>query len=289
MIRLAVRVRREDAEIVLAELLELAPSGVEEVGVGEEMVEYAVYGAPGELPRLPDLRAVVGATPVEISSTEIAEDWSERWKSFHRPVLIEPPRGVPALYVRPPWEAPSDRDDVQEIVIAPGQAFGTGAHATTRLCLELLLELTGLEDAPGPLLDIGTGSGVLAIAAAQLGFAPVLGLDHERESVAAARENANVNGVSIEVRRFDLRAQALPWLGAADGPTEPIVVVANLLGPLLLDLARGMPCAPSQLLAGGLLRDQVDEVVGAFGERLGLRERERRVSGEWAAVWLTNA
>ncbi len=95
------------------------------------------------------------------------------------------------MYVRPPWEAPSDRDGVKEIVIDPGQAFGTGAHATTRLCLELLLELTGLEDAPGPLLDIGTGSGVLAIAAAQLGFAPVLGLDHERESVAAARENAN--------------------------------------------------------------------------------------------------
>jgi ribosomal protein L11 methyltransferase len=289
VIRLAVRVRREDAEIVLAELLELAPSGVEEVGVGEEMVEYAVYGAPGELPRLPDLRAVVGATPVEISSTEIAEDWSERWKSFHRPVLIEPPRGVPALYVRPPWEAPSDRDDVKEIVIDPGQAFGTGAHATTRLCLELLLELAGLEDAPGPLLDIGTGSGVLAIAAAQLGFAPVLGLDHERESVAATRDNATVNGVTIEVRRFDLRKQALPWLDEADGPSGSLVVVANLLRPLLLDLARGMPCAPSQLLAGGLLRDQVDEVVGAFGERLGLRERERRVSGEWAAVWLTNA
>jgi ribosomal protein L11 methyltransferase len=287
VIRLAVRVRRQDAEIVLAELLELAPSGVEEVGIGEEVVEYAVYGAPGELPRLPDLRAVVGATPVEVSSTEIADDWSERWKRFHRPVLIEPPWGVPALYVRPPWEAPSDRDDAEEIVIDPGQAFGTGAHATTRLCLELLLELVGLEGAPGPLLDIGTGSGVLAIAAAQLGFAPVLGLDHERESVAAAEENANANGVAIEVRRFDLRAQALPWLGTADGPAEPIVVVANLLRPLLLDLARDMPRAPSQLLAGGLLRDQVDEVVGAFGERLGLRERERRMSGEWAAVWLS--
>jgi ribosomal protein L11 methyltransferase len=287
VIRLAVRVRLKDAEIVLAELLELAPSGVEEVGIGEEVVEYAVYGAPGELPRLPDLRAVVGATPVEVSSTEIADGWSERWKRFHRPVLIEPPWGVPALYVRPPWEAPSDRDDAEEIVIDPGQAFGTGAHATTRLCLELLLELVGLEGAPGPLLDIGTGSGVLAIAAAQLGFAPVLGLDHERESVAAAEENANANGVAIEVRRFDLRAQALPWLGTADGPAEPIVVVANLLRPLLLDLARDMPRAPSQLLAGGLLRDQVDEVVGAFGERLGLRERERRMSGEWAAVWLS--
>jgi ribosomal protein L11 methyltransferase len=289
VIRLAVRVRREDAELVLAELLELAPSGVEEVGVGEEMVEYAVYGAPGELPVMPALQAATGDSLIEVSSTEIPDDWSERWKSFHRPVLIEPPRGVPALYVRPPWEAPSDRDDVQEIVIDPGQAFGTGAHATTRLCLELLLELAGLEDAPGALLDIGTGSGVLAIAAARLGFAPVLGLDHERESVAATRDNANVNGVAIEVRRFDLRSQALPWLDEAERPSGSLVVVANLLGPLLLDLARGMPCAPSQLLAGGLLRDQVDEVVGAFGERLGLRERERRVSGEWAAVWLTNA
>jgi ribosomal protein L11 methyltransferase len=286
VIRLAVRVRRRDAEIVLAELLELAPGGVEEVGIGET-VEYAVYGAPGELPKLPDLRAVVGDTPVEVSSTEIADDWAERWKRFHRPVLIESPRGMQALYVRPPWEPPSDREDAEEIVIDPGQAFGTGAHATTRLCLELLLELTGLEGAPGPLLDIGTGSGVLAIAAAKLGFAPVLGLDHERDSVVAAKENARATGVAIEVRRFDLRAQALPWLGTADGLAEPIVVVANLLRPLLLDLARGMPRAPSQLLAGGLLTDQVDEVVGAFGERLGLRERERRVSGEWAAVWLS--
>ena len=299
MIRLAVRVRREDAEIVLAELLELAPGGVEEVSLDQETIEYAVYGAPGELPALPDLDAAVGDTPVEVSSTEIADDWGERWKRFHHPVLIEPPRRisamrgghseerVPALHVRPPWEAPSDREDAEELVIDPGQAFGTGAHATTRLCLELLLELAALEDRPGPLLDVGTGSGVLAIAAARLGFAPVLGLDHERESVAAARENARVNGVRIEVRHFDLRAQTLPWLGTADGPAEPIVVVANLLRPLLLDLARGMPCAPSQLLAGGLLRDQVDEVVGAFGERLGLRERERRVSGEWAAVWLS--
>ncbi len=116
------------------------------------------------------------------------------------------------MHVRPPWEAPSDREDTEEIVIDPGQAFGTGAHATTRLCLELLLELIALEGRRGPLLDVGTGSGVLAIAAARLGFAPVLGLDHERESVAAASENAKVNGVSIEVRRFDLRAQALPWL-----------------------------------------------------------------------------
>jgi ribosomal protein L11 methyltransferase len=302
VIRLAVRARREDAEVVLAELLELAPGGVEEVEIGEETVEYAVYGAPGELPELPDLNAAVGDRPVEVSSTEIADDWSERWKRFHRPVLIEAPQGspVPALHVRPPWESASERDGAEEIVIDPGQAFGTGVHATTRLCLELLLELAALEDGARPLLDVGTGSGVLAIAAARLGFAPVLGLDHERESVAATEENARVNGVGIEVRRFDLRTQALPWLAADAVPDtdtvaasereagSSIVVVANLLRPLLLDLARGMTGAPAHLLAGGLLREQVDEVVGAFGERLGMRERERREQGEWAVVWLTS-
>ena len=286
MIRLAVRVRREDSELVLAELLELAPAGVEEVEIGEETVEYAVYGAPGELPEIPDLHAAVGQTPVVLSSTEVAEDWSERWKRFHRPVLIEPPPGLPALHVRPPWEAPSDRADAEEIVIDPGQAFGTGAHATTRLCLELLLELIALEGRPGALLDVGTGSGVLAIAAARLGFAPVLGLDHERESVAAASENARVNGARIEVRRFDLRKQRLPWLDEADRPSGSLVVMANLLRPLLLDLAREMPSPPAHLLAGGLLKEQVDEVVEAFGGRLGMRERERRERGEWAVVWL---
>jgi ribosomal protein L11 methyltransferase len=309
VIRLAVRARRADAEIVLAELLELAPGGVEEVQIGAEAVEYAVYGAPGELPELPDLNAAVGDRSVEVSSTEIADDWSERWKRFHRPVMIEPPRGSPmsALHVRPPWEAASDREGAEEIVIDPGQAFGTGAHATTRLCLELLLELAALGGRPGPLLDVGTGSGVLAIAAARLGFAPVLGLDHERESVAATEENARVNGVAIEVRRFDLRTQALPWLDApvhsdsdpdaegsrADGPDGPagpsLVIVANLLRPLLLELARGMSHTPAHLLAGGLLRGQVDEVVEAFGESLGMRERERREQGEWAVVWLTSS
>jgi ribosomal protein L11 methyltransferase len=304
VIRLAVRVRCGDAETVLAELLELAPGGVEEVEIGQEMIEYAVFGAPGELPELPDLNAAVGDTPVEVSSTEVADDWSERWKRFHRPILIEPPWGspVPALHVRPPWEAPSDREGTEEIVIDPGQAFGTGAHATTRLCLELLLELGALEHWPGSLLDVGTGSGVLAIAAARLGFAPVLGLDHERESVAAARENAEVNEVKIEVRRFDLRTQALPWLdretegahvgaladGHMDAQRGPLVVVANLLRPLLLDLACRMPGVPAHLLAGGLLREQVDEVVVAFGE-LGMHERERRERGEWAVVWLTAA
>jgi ribosomal protein L11 methyltransferase len=301
VIRLAVRVSSGQAELVLAELLELAPAGVEEVSREPGTVEYAVYGAPGELPALPDVRALAGDSLVEISTSEIPDDWHERWKQFHRPVLIEAPRqpaapvgqrpAIPALHVRPPWEAPSERGDadVRELVIDPGQAFGTGAHASTRLCLQLLLGLAADERPSGALLDVGTGSGVLAIAAAALGFAPVLGLDHEQESVDAARENSSVNGTEIEVHRFDLRRQPLPRIDDATASCGPPVVLANLLRPLLLELASTLPWAPSHLIIGGLLREEADEVASAFVERLRLRERERRASGEWAAVWLSAA
>ena len=276
--------------------LRIQGSGGEEVQVGKETVEYAVYGAPGELPNLPDLNAVAGDALVGISTSETPEDWHERWKHFHRPVLIEAPGAragssarVPSLRIRPPWEKPSigPRGEVEEIVIDPGQAFGTGGHASTRLCLEMLLELAELGCRSGPLLDVGTGSGVLAIAAARLGFGPVLGLDNERESVEAARENARVNGVVIEARRFDLRTQTLPEASPAPEEARSTVVVANLLRPLLLELARKMPTPPAHLVAGGLLKDEVDEIANAFEEGLGVYERSRHHSGGWAAVWLS--
>jgi ribosomal protein L11 methyltransferase len=295
VIRLAVRVRRAQAELVLAELLELAPGGVEEAELEGGTIEYAVYGAPGEIPSLPDLEAAAGDALVEISTSETADDWQERWKQFHRPVLVLAPRPdpgagrqVPALCVRPPWESEvaAQPGPVEEIVIDPGQAFGTGSHATTRLCLELLLELATSTRALGRVLDVGTGSGVLAIAACRLGFAPVLALDHERESVHAARLNAAVNATEIEVRRFDLRSEALPWLGDPAAPAGGTVVLANLLLPLLLELSRTIDHAPEHLILSGLLCEQVDEVVAAFGERFGLRERRRLEGGEWAAAWL---
>jgi ribosomal protein L11 methyltransferase len=172
-------------------------------------------------------------------------------------------------------------------VIDPGQAFGTGGHASTRLCLRLLLELAACDPRRGPLLDVGTGSGVLAIAASRLGFAPVLALDHERESVEAARANARVNGAQMEVRRFDLRRDALPWPQELAAPAHGMIVLANLLRPLLLDLARSVADAPAHLIAGGLQCEQVEEIVEAFAGGLGMRERGRRTSGEWATVWLS--
>jgi len=266
LIRLAIRVRREQAELVLAELLSLAPSGVEEAAIGDDIVEYAVYGPPGELPELPDLQAAAGGALVEVSSTEIADDWAERWRSFHRPLVLDG-----RLRVRPPWE-PAGTEPL-DVVIDPGRAFGTGAHATTRLCLELLLELPPTPR--GPLVDLGCGSGVLAIVAARLGFAPVVALDFDAAAVEAATANARTNGVALDVRRFDLRFDELP--------AAP-VVVANLLGSLLLEWA-GRPWAeaPERLIASGLLAPEADRVAAAFAAH-GLAERERRERSEWAAL-----
>ena len=166
MIRLALRVRLEDADVVLAELLELAPSGVEETDLPDGLIEYAVYGAPGELPDLPDVQAAAGGALVEVVTTEVADDWADRWRQFHRPIEI-----AGRLYVRPPWEPA--RDDIMDLVIDPGQAFGTGAHHTTRLCLELLAGETVPDAASAAgVMDLGCGSGVLAIAAAKLGWGP---------------------------------------------------------------------------------------------------------------------
>jgi ribosomal protein L11 methyltransferase len=264
VIRLALRVRREDAEVALAELLALVPAGVEEVDLGDR-VEYAVYGAPGELPDLPDLRAAAGEALVEIATEEVADDWADRWRAFHQPVEVGP------LRVRPPWAEPRDGD----VVIDPGQAFGTGGHETTRLCLEILL---GLEPS-GALVDLGCGSGILAIAAARLGWSPVVALDFDPLAVEATIENARVNETDVDARRLDVRRDAIP-----SAPT----VLANLLRPLLLEVAaRGFGgAAPERLVASGLLRHEADEVAAAFAAH-DLVERRRTSRGDWSALLLT--
>jgi ribosomal protein L11 methyltransferase len=283
VLRLAVRVQRQDAELVLAELLELAPSGVEESELPGDVIEYAVYGAPGELPALPDLKAAAGGALVDISTQEIEDDWAERWRSFHRPLVL----GT-RLTVRPPWEPAGDTE--LDVVIDPGQAFGTGAHATTRLCLELMLDLEQPDDLgaarigeaggraggkpKGPFADLGCGSGVLAIVAAKLGWSPVLALDYDPAAIAATTENAAANGVSLDARPFDLRTDQVP---------ECDLVAANVLAGPLVTWAASQREMPPVLILSGLLTDEAESVAGAFTRR-GLRERERRELGDWAAL-----
>jgi ribosomal protein L11 methyltransferase len=267
MIRLAVRVHRREAALVLAELLELAPSGVEEVAIGTDIVEYAVYGAPGELPDLPDIRAAAGGALVDVRTEEVADDWSERWRTFHRPLVLGD-----RLTVRPPWESPGVT--AVDVEIDPGQAFGTGAHATTRLCLELMLSL---ETGAGSFIDVGCGSGVLAIVGAKLGFDPVIALDYDPAAVAATEENAHRNLVAVDARLFDLRRDQVP-----DGD----LVAANVLAGPLVAWAGHQDRLPSRLILSGILTAEADRVAAAFAVR-GRAVTHRPQRGEWTALALS--
>jgi ribosomal protein L11 methyltransferase len=253
---------------VLAELLELAPAGFEQVD-GDGFVEFALYGAPGELPELAPGGALIGRTEVQVSSTQVGDDWADRWREFHRPVRVG------QVYVRPPWCEPLM--DSIDVVIDPAQAFGTGAHPTTRLSLELLLEVApGGGTAPPPLVDLGCGSGVLAIAAAKLGFAPVTALDHDPAAIDATLDNAHANGVTLErVERYDLRT--------GPAPVAP-VMTANLIRPLLVRVAELLPEQPETLIVSGLLGGEEEVVAAAFEP---LRERRRRGLQGWSALLLT--
>ncbi len=265
MIRLSIRVRAEQAELVLAQLLDLAPSGVQESQLPDDVIEYAVYGAPGELPALPDLEAAAGDALVRVSTEEIADDWAQRWRDFHRPLVLGD-----RLTVRPPW-APEGSTAI-DVVIDPGQAFGTGAHATTRLCLELMLD----QDRHRSFVDVGCGSGVLAITAVRLGFAPVIALDYDPAAVTATRANARLNDIEIDVRRFDLRTEQVP---------EGDLMAANVLAGPLRAWAASQRQLPPSLILSGLLIAEAGGVAKAFAAR-GLIEHARPTRGEWAALGL---
>ena len=206
-----------------ATFVELAPEGFEERETETE-VELAAYGdAAGR---------VLAAFP-DADVREVEPDWQDRWREFHRGARVG------QLWVGPPWEEPPA--DALPVTIDPGRAFGTGSHATTRLCLELLIALE-----PSSVLDVGCGSGVLAIAAARLGFAPVTAVDIAAEAVAAARANAAANGVEIAVHQFDASADELP--GSQ-------VVVANLSLEAIEALASRID-TPLLVTSGYLSRDE---------------------------------
>jgi ribosomal protein L11 methyltransferase len=271
MIRLAVRCAPEYADAVMANLLELAPNGLEEER-GPGWVEFAIYGPPGEVPDVGELQAAAGGSLVDVTTTAVPDDWADKWTDFHRPIEVSGRVGV-----RPSWWEP--KEGLIDVVVDPGRAFGTGGHPTTRLCLGLLVELEEAGEAAGPIADWGTGSGVLGIAAAKLGWSPITGCDRELASLETARANAEANGVEMSIEHVDVR----------EGP-PPIApsVVANLTGNLLKDCADQLTAAreaPARLVCSGMLGSEVDEVVAAFAST-GLSESDRRIEGDWGGLLL---
>ena len=194
--------------MILAELVQLVPGGVEEER-GSDYVEYAIYGPPGELPELPDLQAAAGGGLVEIETTEIPDDWADRWRDFHEPVVV----GGGRLVVRPSWE--SDAGDAAEvdIVVDPGRAFGTGAHATTRSCLELMLDLADRGEATGAARRLGYRVGRVG----DRGGEARLGSRRRLRSREARRRGRNGERC-VQRRRGAGRAGQPPRGGSTRGP-----------------------------------------------------------------------
>jgi ribosomal protein L11 methyltransferase len=192
----------------------------------------------------------------EVESRAVAGGWEDNWREFHRGVVVG------RFWVGPPWvEAPAG---AEAIVIDPGRAFGTGAHATTRLTLELLQELR-----PASFLDVGCGSGVLAIAAVKLGVMPVIGVDIDETAVEVTLANAQVNGVQVDARRVDALRDDLPGTQVA---------VANVALDVVEQLLPRLPAR--QLVASGYLECDEPQLQG-------WRRVERRTVDGWAADLLT--
>jgi ribosomal protein L11 methyltransferase len=221
--RLGIRVRPEDAEIAYALLEPLLAAGMEELEL-DDAVEFALYG--DSLPTDEVVRSLAGDTLLELVRTSVDSDWASAWQSHLVPVTAG------GFTIRPPWLA----GGADDLVIDPGPSFGAASHPTTRMCLELLRGI-----APTGVIDWGTGSGVLAIAAARLGFAPVRAIEVDPAAAHVARRNAGRNGVDVVVTVGDVTLSA---------PFAPLVL-ANLTLPLLNSLSRER--VPNRMIASGFL------------------------------------
>jgi ribosomal protein L11 methyltransferase len=230
--------------------------------VREYLDDVAALGLPGA-------RAGVDVAPLP------DEPWAEAWRAHFRPVPVGQ-----RLLVCPPWDAPgpAPADGRVVVLIEPGRAFGTGGHGSTRSCLELLERALAGARVPHA-LDVGCGSGVLAITAAKLGVARVDAIDLDPDAVAATEDNARRNAVGDRVHASVAAVEA--WRG----PAAPLVL-ANLLAAAHVTMAPTLArlVAPAgSLIAGGLLAHEVPAVAGAF-TAVGCWLVEMAEHEGWAAI-----
>jgi ribosomal protein L11 methyltransferase len=285
---LAIAVTPESAEALTNFLWEQGALGVvEEAPAGESPRLRAFFSgqaAAGELEHR--VRAYVASltrlgvpAPGPPSLVPLEDGhWAEAWREHFRPLRIGR-----RLVVAPPWEVPAADATCITVVIEPARAFGTGHHGSTAGCLERL-EATVEDSRPAAALDLGCGSGILAIAAVRLGVARVLAVDDDPDAVAATSCNATVNGVAEQVRAI--------LADAADLEVAPVpLVLANLLAAAHLRLAPRYAAylAPGGILiAGGLLDAEAEGVVAALAPQGFVRASHVSIDG-WTTLAMRRA
>ncbi len=256
----------DDVDLVLAEIDARAPTAVEPRGDGVRIFFANAADRAGALADLARSTSGMQCTSIDVPD----EDWAERSQAKVRAVTVG------AITIAPPWDLPHDRNGL--VIIQPSMGFGTGHHASTRLCVRLLQEInvTGVR-----VLDVGTGSGVLALAAWKLGASDIVAIDCDEDALASARESAALNDAAsaIEFVASDL---ARP----IDAGSRFDVVLANLTGGVLVRFARQLATwlrPGGTLIASGIMAEEEHDVVRAFAGA-GLTLAVRATEDEWVGL-----
>jgi ribosomal protein L11 methyltransferase len=258
-----------DPDFVLAEVDEFSPSAVEDSGTTLRVFFHAPADRDAAASHLRTVMPDLTCAPVDVPD----EQWAERSQASLKSVRVG------GLSVAPPWDIPTD--DTQVIIILPSMGFGTGHHASTRLCLGLLqqISMNGLRAC-----DVGTGSGVLAIAALRLGASGVIAVDYDIDAIVSARESAELNHVTsgLDIRQADLERD-----GTVTGAPFDLVI-ANLTGGLLIRLVTqlvAMTNPGGALILSGITLAEGDDVVAAF-VGAGCQVLDRREEDGWIGLRL---
>ena len=230
------------------------------------------------LKRIESCGLTIGTGKTEIARVK-REDWAESWKRHFHPLEIGP-----ELLVKPSWSQVRAKKNQAVVILDPGLSFGTGQHPTTSFCLHQIVRATRAAARPTAtksFLDIGTGSGILAIAAAKLGYAPVQAFDFDPESVRVAKANARKNRVENKIKLTRGDVTKLP----ARPARQYDLICANLISNLLISEKRTMVRRLKRsgtLVVAGILAVEFGEVQRAF-EKTGLKLVASKVENEWCS------
>ena len=268
MLRIAFRLPADEKEKVLDALMPLLPTGIREEALEDGSVELASVGTAATLPSRKALEAAAGRTLAGFETGQVPADWRARRARYGGGSYVLGGR----LVVRSPWDPPAPAGMLEVVIERTGNAFGSGSHPTTQMCLGLLLDI----EPQGGAADFGCGVGVLAITAAKLGWAPVSGLDREEPAIEEAHLNARRNGVEADFAHADVATAELPIRE---------LLMANAPPPVHERLAAAITPQVRHVIVSGIVEGELEEVRSAYAEA-GLYPRQGMAADSWVAMRL---